>query len=126
MAGKVDGKVVVLSIIDAIESNKAWLSEIDGAVGDGDHGINMAKGMAMVKQKIESSGGGMGALLSLTGMTLLSNIGGAMGPIYGTFFMKMGKAAEGKESLAKEDLLAMLSSALEGIKQRGWRPQSTA
>jgi dihydroxyacetone kinase-like protein len=61
----------------------------------------------------------MGALLRLTGMTLLANIGGAMGPIYGTFFMKMGKASEGKDSVTREDLLAMLSSALEGIKQRG-------
>jgi dihydroxyacetone kinase-like protein len=119
MAGKIDGKDVVLSIIVAVESNKAWLSEIDGAVGDGDHGVNMAKGMAMVKEKIETAGGDMGALLRLTGMTLLANIGGAMGPIYGTFFMKMGKASEGKDSVTKGDLLAMLSSALDGIKQRG-------
>jgi len=119
MAGKIDGKDVVLCIIDAIESNKAWLSEIDGAVGDGDHGVNMAKGMAMVKEKIEAAGGDMGALLRLTGMTLLANIGGAMGPIYGTFFMRMGKAVEGKDGVSEEDLLAMLSSALEGIKQRG-------
>jgi dihydroxyacetone kinase phosphoprotein-dependent L subunit len=119
MAGKIDGKDVVLSIIDAIESNKAWLSEIDGAVGDGDHGVNMAKGMAMVKEKIGAAGGDTGALLRLTGMTLLANIGGAMGPIYGTFFMRMGKAIEGKDGVSEEDLLAMLSSALEGIKQRG-------
>jgi dihydroxyacetone kinase phosphoprotein-dependent L subunit len=152
MGGKVDAKSVVLSIIDAIESRKAWLSEIDGAVGDGDHGVNMAKGMAMVRKKLDAAGGpagngassgspaagggpapdspagsgpgpgpgpGLGDLLRLTGMTLLSNIGGAMGPIYGTLFMRMGKAIEGKAGVSGQDLLAMLTSALEGVVQRG-------
>ena len=130
MAGHIDGKRVVLSIIEAIERHKAWLSEIDGAVGDGDHGVNMAKGMGMVREKLAAAsagpagggpaaGGSLGELLRLTGMTLLSNIGGAMGPIYGTFFMRMGKAVEGKDSVSGQDLQAMLASALEGVTQRG-------
>jgi dihydroxyacetone kinase-like protein len=119
MAGSIDARDVVRTIIDEIEKNKAWLSEIDGAVGDGDHGINMAKGFSMVKQKLDQSGNTLGELLRLAGMTLLDNIGGAMGPIYGTLFMKMGKAVEGKAALAKEDLAGMLASALEGVKQRG-------
>ena len=119
MAPTLDAKEVVRAVIDEIEKNKAWLSEIDGAVGDGDHGINMAKGFSMVKQKLDQSGNTLGELLRLAGMTLLANIGGAMGPIYGTLFMKMGKAVEGKAALAKEDLAGMLASALEGVKQRG-------
>jgi dihydroxyacetone kinase-like protein len=119
MTGKLEGKEIVLAIIDEIERNKAWLSEIDGAVGDGDHGINMAKGFLMAKGKIEQSGRSLAELLRLVGMTLLANIGGAMGPIYGTFFMKMGKAVEGKDEVGKEELRGMLSSALEGVKQRG-------
>lgn len=119
MADTLNAKDILLTIIDEVEKNKAWLSEIDGAVGDGDHGINMAKGMGMVRQKAEQAGGSLGELLRLAGMTLLSNIGGAMGPIYGTFFMKMGKAIEGKEKIGKEDLHNMLFWALEGVKQRG-------
>jgi len=119
MAAALDAKEIVLSIIDAVEQNKAWLSEIDGAVGDGDHGINMAKGFAMVKQKLESADNNLAGLMKLVGMTLLANIGGAMGPIYGTFFINMGKAVQGKESIGKGEILEMLSSALEGVKQRG-------
>jgi dihydroxyacetone kinase-like protein len=119
MAPTLDAKEVVRAVIDEIEKNKAWLSEIDGAVGDGDHGINMAKGFSMVKQKLDQAGNSLSELLRLAGTTLLSNIGGAMGPIYGTLFIKMGKAVEGKETLAKEDLARMLSSALEGVTQRG-------
>jgi dihydroxyacetone kinase-like protein len=119
MGGKIDAKDVALSIIGAVEENKAWLSEIDGAVGDGDHGINMAKGLGMAKEKLDQGGKSLAELLRHLGMTLMGNIGGAMGPIYGTFFMRMGKAVEGKDTVSKEDLLAMLSSSLEGVKQRG-------
>jgi dihydroxyacetone kinase-like protein len=114
-----NAKEVVQNIISEIEKNKGWLSEIDGAIGDGDHGINMAKGCGMALKRIDDVQDNLSEVLRFLGMTLLSNIGGAMGPIYGTFFMRMGKAVEGKDQLSKEDILHMLDSALEGVKKRG-------
>jgi dihydroxyacetone kinase-like protein len=114
-----NAKEVGKNIIFEIERNKAWLSEINGAIGDGDHGINMAKGCMMALEKIDEIPDNLSEVLHFLGMTLLSNIGGAMGPIYGTFFMRMGKAVEGKEQFSKDDILNMLEGALEGVKKRG-------
>ncbi len=119
MAGEIDARSLVLRIVEEIEANKAWLSEIDGAIGDGDHGINMAKGFGMVQEKIDEQPNELSTLLRYIGMTLVTNIGGAMGPIYGTLFMKMGKAVEGKKDLEAEDILHMLTEALSGVKKRG-------
>jgi dihydroxyacetone kinase phosphoprotein-dependent L subunit len=115
----IDAKSVMNDIIGAIEENKGWLSEIDGAIGDGDHGVNMAKGFGMVRKGIDSVSNTLPEMLRYAGMTLMSNIGGAMGPIYGTFFLKMAKPLEGKESLEPGDVTAMLTDALEGVKKRG-------
>lgn len=119
MTDKIHAKEIIENIISEIEKNKGWLSEIDGAIGDGDHGINMAKGLGMVKEKLGEAADDLSGLLNMTGMTLLVNIGGAMGPIYGTFFMRMGKAVKGKETIEENDILAMLEGALEGVKKRG-------
>lgn len=119
MAAKIDAKEVIENIIFEIEKNKGWLSEIDGAIGDGDHGINMAKGFGMVKEKLAEAADDLSELLNMTGMTLLTNIGGAIGPIYGTFFMRMGKAVKGKDTIEENNILDMLEGALEGVKKRG-------
>lgn len=119
MAAKIDAKEVIENIIFEIEKNKGWLSEIDGAIGDGDHGVNMAKGFGMVKEKLDEAADALSELLNMTGMTLLTNIGGTIGPIYGTFFMRMGKAVKGKETIEENDILDMLEGALEGVKKRG-------
>ena len=119
MAAKIDAKEVIENIIFEIEKNKGWLSEIDGAIGDGDHGVNMAKGFGMVKEKLAEAADALSELLNMTGMTLLTNIGGTIGPIYGTFFMRMGKAVKGKETIEENDILDMLEGALEGVKKRG-------
>jgi dihydroxyacetone kinase phosphoprotein-dependent L subunit len=119
MTGVIDAKKLVQNIVQAIEENKAWLSEIDGAVGDGDHGINMAKGFSMVKDGLDGQPGDLGSLLHYVGMTLLTHIGGAMGPIYGTFFMKMGKCVKGKPTLETADVSSMLTEAREGVVKRG-------
>jgi dihydroxyacetone kinase phosphoprotein-dependent L subunit len=116
---QVKGRKMAERIIAAIEENKAWLSEIDGAVGDGDHGINMAKGLSQVKAKLDTVPDNTSEALNFVGMSLMNNIGGAMGPIYGTFFMRMAKPIKGKEEVEKQDLLSMLKGALEGVKQRG-------
>ena len=119
MTGEINAKELVRDLVQVIEQNKAWLSEIDGAVGDGDHGINMAKGFSMVGDGLNEQPDDIGSLLNYVGMTLLTHIGGAMGPIYGTFFMKMGKAAMGKKSLEASDVSGMLTAALEGVVKRG-------
>ena len=119
MKGEINAKELVSDLVQVIEENKAWLSEIDGAVGDGDHGINMAKGFAMVGDGLDEQPDDVGSLLNYVGMTLLTHIGGVMGPIYGTFFMKMGKAAMGKKSLEASDVSGMLTAALEGVVKRG-------
>jgi dihydroxyacetone kinase-like protein len=115
----IDAKSVMNDIIGAIVENKGWLSEIDGAIGDGDHGVNMAKGFGMVRKGIDSVSNTLPEVLRYAGMTLMSHIGGAMGPIYGTFFMKMAKPLEGKESVEPGDVTVMLTDALEGVKKRG-------
>jgi len=115
MVKRINAKAIIGNIILEIEGNKGWLSEIDGAIGDGDHGINMAKGFGMVREKMDTAENSLSSLLNLVGMTLLTNIGGAMGPIYGTFFMRMGKAIEGKDDIDKKDILNMLN----GVKKRG-------
>jgi dihydroxyacetone kinase phosphoprotein-dependent L subunit len=119
MRSDIDAHRLVLRIIEAVEENRAWLSEIDGAVGDGDHGINMAKGLSMVRDGLKDQPSDLSEVLRYTGMTLVTNIGGAMGPIYGTFFMSMSKAVQQKKRLEARDLLNMLSQALEGVKKRG-------
>ena len=119
MGVNIKGKEVVLSLISEIDKNKAWLSEIDGAIGDGDHGVNMAKGFNMAKEKVDDTGETLSEQLKSLGMILVSNIGGAMGPIYGTFFMRMAKPIEGKYEIDENDFKSMLESALEGVKKRG-------
>ena len=119
MTGEINAKKLVSDLVQVVEENKAWLSEIDGAVGDGDHGINMAKGFSMVRDGLDEQPDEVGCLLNYVGMTLLTHIGGAMGPIYGTFFMKMGKAAKGKTRLEASDVSGMLTAALEGVVKRG-------
>lgn len=80
-----EGRSIVLNIIDAVKSNKAYLSDIDGLIGDGDHGINMNKGFSIAESRISSDDSFHTAMKKL-GDTLILEIGGSMGPIYGTFF----------------------------------------
>ena len=83
-----EGRKLVLALVQVIEKNKTYLSEIDGKIGDGDHGINMAKGFALVKTKLGEREVVVSEGLGLIGQTLLTEIGGSIGPLYGTFFCK--------------------------------------
>lgn len=111
---------IIVKIAEAIEYNKLYLTELDAAIGDGDHGLNMSKGFQAVKEKLkEDEGTNIGEILKKTGMTLVSNVGGASGPLYGTAFMKAGMEVNGKEEINIADFERMLKAALDGIKLRG-------
>ena len=100
--------------------NKDYLTQLDAAIGDADHGINMSRGFTKVLEKLPTvTDKDIGNILKTTGMTLISSVGGASGPLYGTFFMRSGMAMASKEELDDEDLYKMLSSGVEGIVQRG-------
>jgi dihydroxyacetone kinase-like protein len=104
-----------------VEANKEYLTQLDAAVGDGDHGINMQRGMAAVLVKVDTPAEGqdIGALLKTVGMTLVSTVGGAGGPLYGTLFLQMGTAVSGKEELGPDDWAAALEAAITGVQARG-------
>ena len=77
------------AMCDTIENEKEYLSELDGAIGDGDHGVNMAKCFREVKKKLaDSSAEDIGTLFKDVGMVVMNSVGGAMGALYGTFFFK--------------------------------------
>ena len=103
-----------------MSKDKDYLSQLDAAIGDADHGINMDRGFQKVLLKTESfTGQDIGAMLKNTGMTLISSVGGASGPLYGKFFMQMGMALKGKMELNLEDLKEGISKGLGGVKGIG-------
>jgi dihydroxyacetone kinase-like protein len=105
---------------DTIEKEKDYLSELDGAIGDGDHGVNMAKCFRQVKTKLaESSAEDVGSLFKDVGMVVLNSVGGAMGALYGTFFLKLAQQCAGKREIDLSDLVAMLQTGEKGILDLG-------
>ena len=111
---------IIARMSDIIQENKDFLTELDMPIGDSDHGINMARGFQAVAAKLPTlEGKDAGTILKTVGMTLVSTVGGASGPLYGTAFMKAGAKMAGKTELGMDDLIAMLHEAVEGIKMRG-------
>lgn len=110
-----NGSIVVKNLIKTIQDNKDYLSEVDGAIGDGDHGVNMNKGFNLCEAKLGDSKVSMSEALNVLGRTLIMEIGGSMGPLYGTFFMGLSKAGKDKETIDKYVFSEMLQSALEGL-----------
>ncbi|WP_268898729.1 dihydroxyacetone kinase subunit DhaL [Brevibacillus migulae] len=103
-----------------MQEEKAYLTALDQAIGDGDHGINMARGFQEVAIKLEKTAyTDIGSLLQDTGMVLLSKVGGASGPLFGTAFMKAAMVCKGKTEATTADLGAALQEAVNGIKLRG-------
>jgi phosphoenolpyruvate---glycerone phosphotransferase subunit DhaL len=104
----------------AIAENKAYLTELDAAIGDADHGINMARGFDEVASRLPGlEHEEISTILRTVGMTLLSKVGGASGPLYGTLFMRLSMATAGKQELTDADFLEGLTSGMIGIQQRG-------
>jgi dihydroxyacetone kinase-like protein len=105
---------------DVIDENKKHLTKLDAAIGDADHGINMDRGFKSILKKVPSvEDKDAGTILKTAGMALVSSVGGAGGPLYGTAFMQAGMAVAGKYELEAGDVLAALDSALKGVIMRG-------
>lgn len=107
-----DGQRIVEQMICAIQENKAFLGEIDGLIGDGDHGMNMNKGFTMAGVALEKEPGGFSHALNILGTTLFNDIGGSMGPIYGTIFIAMADTSEGVDKIDLNVFATMLQNAL--------------
>lgn len=111
---------LLLLIGDKIIEQKEFLTELDRPIGDNDHGINMAKGFEAVKVKLPTlADKDVGTILKTTGMTLVSTVGGSSGPLYGTLFMKMGMALNGKQDVTMDEFLAAFQVGIDGVGQRG-------
>jgi dihydroxyacetone kinase-like protein len=106
------GKSVLLKMAAAVQSNKAYLSEVDGLIGDGDHGVNMNKGFTLFADRIADEDIGFLEGLDRLGNILFSEIGGSMGPIYGTVFSSMAEAGAGKDTVDASLLADMLEAGL--------------
>jgi len=104
-----------------VAAKKEHLTQLDSAIGDADHGINMNRGMTAVLGKLDAEPGeqDVGALLKTVGMTLVSTVGGAGGPLYGTLFLQMGTATTGKGELGPDDWAAALDAGIAGVQARG-------
>jgi len=105
---------------ETLKEKREFLTELDAAIGDGDHGINMDRGFDAVTLKIaDMPDADIGAMFKAVGMALVSTVGGASGPLYGTAFMRVGAALAGKTELSQDDVLTGMKAALEGIQTRG-------
>lgn len=110
---------IVLSLADRIIENRAYLSEIDGKIGDGDHGVNMAKGFGMAADRIRGNDMSLASAFDTLGTVLMTEIGGSMGPLYGVMFTQFAETIEASPSIGAETFGAMLGSGLEGIQAIG-------
>jgi len=110
-----DGKPILLNMVKAVQANKAYLGEVDGLIGDGDHGMNMNKGFSVFEERFQDQNFSFSEGLDELGMILLNEIGGSMGPIYGTIFMDAAEAGAKKQEIGPADLAEMLTAGLEGL-----------
>ncbi len=111
---------ILQAIAKRIEEEKDFLTQLDNEIGDGDHGINMARGFQAVEQKLPAlADKDIGAILKGVGMQLVSTVGGASGPLYGTAFMKAGAACKDMMELDGAGFATALDAAIGGIKMRG-------
>lgn len=102
------------------EKNSDYLTDLDREIGDADHGLNMNRGFKKVLEKLpELEGQDIGAILKNTGMTLLSNIGGASGPLFGTFFIRAAKPTASLQQLELAQFVEMVQEGVDGIVSRG-------
>ncbi|HEX2995595.1 MAG TPA: dihydroxyacetone kinase subunit DhaL [Anaerolineales bacterium] len=110
----------IKAIVNVIGENSTYLTQLDAAIGDADHGANMERGFKTVMNKLpEISDKDIGTIFKTVGMTLISTVGGAGGPLYGTFFLQAGMKTAGKMELNLVDWTDALEAALNGVIMRG-------
>jgi dihydroxyacetone kinase-like protein len=103
-----------------LREQRQYLTDLDAAIGDGDHGINMDRGFTAVQEKLPAiAEADIGTILKTVGTTLVSTVGGASGPLYGTAFLRAGMVLAGKQELQPADVAAGFDAGLEGIIARG-------
>jgi len=107
-------------IADVLHENRVYLTQLDSAIGDADHGINMDRGFSAVRDKFPTMAAmDIATQLKTVGSTLVSTVGGAGGPLYGTAFLRAGGAVTGKQEITSADVVAMLEAFLGGVVARG-------
>ncbi len=108
------------AVDEVITENKDYLTELDAAIGDGDHGINLHRGFQKVMTQLpQVETEDIGSIFKTVGMALVSSVGGASGPLYGTFFLRASTVVTGKEELTVADLAKLLQEGVNGVIQRG-------
>ena len=110
---------IVLSMAERIIENRAYLSEIDGKIGDGDHGVNMAKGFGMAADRLRGQDASLAEALDTLGTILMTEIGGSMGPLYGVMFTEFAEKIENTEAIDAPSFGRMLLAGLEGVSSIG-------
>jgi dihydroxyacetone kinase-like protein len=120
VAAKTAGQVV-LDLIEVINTNRAYLSEIDGAIGDGDHGVNMSKGFSQCRETLLANRElpGLAEAFDTLAITLIEGIGGSMGPLYGSFFLGFAETLAGNESVDATLFGEALVHATAGVESVG-------
>ncbi|MBQ7453989.1 MAG: dihydroxyacetone kinase subunit L [Selenomonadaceae bacterium] len=111
---------IINVIAQRIETEKDFLTQLDNEIGDGDHGINLSRGFKSVQEKLPTfADKDIGAILKGVGMELVSTVGGASGPLYGTAFMKAGNVCKGKMALTDAEFVTAFNAAVGGVQMRG-------
>jgi dihydroxyacetone kinase-like protein len=109
------GRSILFKMVEGIQKNKDYLGEIDGLIGDGDHGMNMNKGFSVFWDRFGDDNFSLADGLNALGMLLLNEIGGSMGPIYGTIFISMGETGEDYTEIGLDEFSRMLHAGLDGL-----------
>lgn len=110
----------IVRVATVLHENRDYLTQLDSPIGDADHGINMDRGFKAVMEKLPTVANmDIGSILKMVGTTLVSTVGGASGPLYGTAFLRASMVASSKNELYESDVVPMLEAALQGIKARG-------
>jgi len=112
-----DGINIIYNLIKVIQDNKQYLSDIDGLIGDGDHGINMNKGFTLCADQLKDNPGDLTGGLNTLSKILMMKIGGSMGPLYGYFFKSMASACDGQETIDAETFGKMVTASKESIEK---------
>jgi dihydroxyacetone kinase-like protein len=109
------GSVIVDKLILSIQENKQYLSDIDGLIGDGDHGINMNKGFTLCREEMDKNPGNLSYSMKVLSKILIMKIGGSMGPLYGKFFQAISLTLEGKDEIGINDMGDAFKAAVNAI-----------